>query len=952
LQQKNTKIINNNNSKFAAGQRWISELELNLGLGIVKSISDRRVEIHYPASDCLRLYAISSAPLRRVIFKPGDNVESKDGLKFEIITVNETKQVFIYTGKDSLGKKISLRESELKDSLNFTTPEDRFNSKLFENTLDFNLRYRALLFQNEIRKSSIRGFMGGRIDLIAHQLYIAHEVSARYNPRVLLGDETGLGKTIEACLIIHRLLLNEQIKRVLILVPESLVHQWFVELLRKFNLIFKIIDKSYIESLSFSNYTGNLFLENQLCLCNLDLFTSENVLKTSSQDTLQNLAINADWDMIVIDEAHHLIEGSPEYLLVKNLGQKSKSLLLLTATPEQFGFKSHFERLHLLDPSRYFNYELFRNEEEQYIKIAHILDKVKKNKLLTISETDILKLHLIEYSKNSPEQMMEELLDRLGTGRAVFQNSRSIMKDFPERKVYLTAINTSEEDLIHQTLEFNAILKSMPEFDENFFQFKNDARIQWLATLIKTSEQKKILVICSSKEKAKAVEQSLRNILNIEIVLFHEELSLLQRDKNASRFAYNDGAQILICSEIGSEGRNFQFAHNMVLFDLPVNPELLEQRIGRLDRIGQKETIHIHVPFFKGSEYEILARWYHEGLNAFVQNIPGVHLIFETMKDNLLNIISNKSFHELNELISKTKLYCAETAKKFSKGKDHLLELNSFRPEIAQKLITQIQNVDHSNETEEMMLDIFESFGIEEDLISDKTYKLNLSFLNSDDFPLPVLRKDDLVITFDRTTAVSHEHMEFISRDHPLVSSSIEFLLTSEKGNCSLAILQSDQKQKILLETIYVLECVAPQGLHLDRFLPPTPIRVIVNHLMEDCGNIYTHEFLSTHLKNTERAKILDNPQFKGELFPNMVKKCETIANASGNKIRNNAIHQMDTSMTIEINRLKNLQKINVNIESKQIDDYKDEQKLLGNIIENSRVRLDSLRLILSKDLG
>jgi predicted amidophosphoribosyltransferase len=105
--------------------------------------------------------------------------------------------------------------------------------------------------------------------------------------------------------------------------------------------------------------------------------------------------------------------------------------------------------------------------------------------------------------------------------------------------------------------------------------------------------------------------------------VFHEDLTLVQRDRAAAWFSEADGARLLLCSEIGSEGRNFQFAHHLILFDLPLKPDLLEQRIGRLDRIGQTEDIKIHVPYIAGSGEEVLARWYHEGLNAFEKNLEG-----------------------------------------------------------------------------------------------------------------------------------------------------------------------------------------------------------------------------------------------------------------------------------------------------------------------------------------
>lgn len=97
----------------------------------------------------------------------------------------------------------------------------------------------------------------------------------------------------------------------------------------------------------------------------------------------------------------------------------------------------------------------------------------------------------------------------------------------------------------------------------------------------------KVLVICAKATTALQLEQVLREREGIRAAVFHEGMSIIERDRAAARFAEEDtGAQVLLCSEIGSEGRNFQFASNLVMFDLPFNPDLLEQRIGRLDRIG------------------------------------------------------------------------------------------------------------------------------------------------------------------------------------------------------------------------------------------------------------------------------------------------------------------------------------------------------------------------------
>src|SRR5690606_14407009 len=101
------------------------------------------------------------------------------------------------------------------------------------------------------------------------------------------------------------------------------------------------------------------------------------------------------------------------------------------------------------------------------------------------------------------------------------------------------------------------------------------------------------------------------------------QMRLLERDRAAAFFAdHETGSQALICSEIGSEGRNFQFVHHLVLFDLPFNPDLLEQRIGRLDRIGQTEIIRIYAPCLQNSAQAVMLHWYHDGLNALEKICP------------------------------------------------------------------------------------------------------------------------------------------------------------------------------------------------------------------------------------------------------------------------------------------------------------------------------------------
>src|SRR5688572_4642106 len=350
------------------GQRCMSEREPELGLGIVASIdrAARRIGIDFPATAEKRLYALGTTVLKRVQFRAGDSVTMRDGATLVVDSVEEESGVLVYIGG---GRRV--REDSISDVTSVSSPDQRLLAGQTDPGEVFDLRFRALQAQARFRQSDVRGFLGGRLELIPHQFYILHEVSARQIPRVLLADEVGLGKTIEACLIIQRLLAVGKAKRVLILVPESLVHQWFVELLRRFNLWFSIYDEERCGAVEQSDPGQNPFLTSQLALCSVAFL--------AANEPRREQAVAAGWDMVVVDEAHHLAwtpeNVSPEYALVEALARRSFGLLLLTATPTQLGLTGHFARLRLLDPNRYSDYERFVAEAEAFGAVAALAEK-------------------------------------------------------------------------------------------------------------------------------------------------------------------------------------------------------------------------------------------------------------------------------------------------------------------------------------------------------------------------------------------------------------------------------------------------------------------------------------------------------------------------------------------------------------------------------------------------
>jgi len=936
-------------ANFHVGQLWTSEMEPELGLGIITRVDKRQISIHFQASDSNRLYAIESAPLKRVRFGVGDQIQNQEGVHFTIKDMQEQEGLLLY-----IGDNLVLPENKISHKTSFTKPENRLLSRQNDSNAVYDLRYMALKQRYEIRKSPVCGFIGGRIDLIPHQFYIASEIASRHIPRALLADEFGLGKTIEACLIMHRLLITGRIKRVLILVPESLVHQWFVEMLRRFNLLFQIFNDEFYHSIIDKTPDLNPFFEDQLFLSDINYLT-ENA-------DIRQQVLDASWDMLIVDEAHHLAEGSDKYKLVAQLSQRTSGLLLISAIPEQLGPESHFARLRLLDPARYVDLDSFLKEAEHYQQVARVVDKILEKKPITNkdgqlitkafpSESDSYLQHIKSHVHEAEQQLIGNLLDRYGVGRVMFRNSRMTIAGFPKRMLHLIKLPSNQEILSRLADEFAFENGDMPF--KPIYDYKKDPRIHWLATFLRKKKHDKILLICHSMDKVKAIISALEREISVKAAVFHEELTLIQRDRNAAWFSEDDGAQILICSEIGSEGRNFQFAHHLVLFDLPLDPELLEQRIGRLDRIGQKSTIHIHIPYLADSVHELLVRWYHEGMNAFECNIPGGFQILQKFQAKVKKLAMTyyeapaKSASAVEQLVRQTNIFVTKMMDRLLKGRQRLLELNSFRPQKAIGLIQQIEQIDQSLKIDHFMLRVFNEVGIYAEDIDKRAYFLLASELELESFP--GFRGTEMFVSFDRQLAMHREDIEFLSWDHPMVSGAIDMILGREKGNCACAVWQSQDSPTILLEAIFVLECIAPPDLHLDRFLPATPIRVLVNHDLADLSADYPYEFMKRHLKDDDGEKLLQNPQVTQSLFPKMLAYCQELASSQSVLIREEGRRQMTALLKNELQRLSALKAVNPAVKEEEIEMARQEIKSLDEAISSVQLRLDALRLIWKK---
>jgi ATP-dependent helicase HepA len=669
----------------------------------------------------------------------------------------------------------------------------------------------------------------------------------------------------------------------------------------------------------------------------------------------QQQALQADWDMVIVDEAHHLEWSeqavSPEYRFVEQLGLLSPSLILLTATPEQLGKESHFARLRLLDPDRFYSFAAYLEEERLFEPVANAaklllaeqtLDKQDQQNLTKLLKDDnvgsLLK-NLSDPLKSAAARaaLIKILLDHHGTGRILFRNSRQTVQGFPERERYGYALTDQQSDA----------------------ELQQDHRFIWLVdkltTLVKTRSSaslrgQKALLICKHPQTAIDLEQTLKNRAGIASAVFHEGMTIIERDRAAAYFADQESsARLLICSEIGSEGRNFQFVHHLILWDLPTNPDLLQQRIGRLDRIGQKHIIQIHIPYLQNTEQHNLYRWYDEGLNAFRSNNSAAQSVADKLHDELAEMLHNNNQADIDAFITKTRALSTEIETQLHNGRDQLLELNSCRKELADELIDLLNTYEHEGVLWPYMEDMFDCYGVDTEYHSADCFIIRPSdHLRVSHFP--GLSEDGMTITVNRQIALAREELQFMTWEHPIVTAAMDLVLSSETGNAAVSVVKhSDLKAgQFLLECLFIVECSAPAEFQIGRFLPHTPIRVLINQHQKDLTETIDHRSLLETGKSFDKQQIVTFLNNQRLPITRLLAVAEQKAKADMQRLIDDATNAMLDSLTTEIKRLVRLKKVNPTIKNEEIEQLKDITMLAHENIQAAHLRLDAVRFVIT----
>jgi ATP-dependent helicase HepA len=263
-------------------------------------------------------------------------------------------------------------------------------------------------------------------------------------------------------------------------------------------------------------------------------------------------------------------------------------------------------------------------------------------------------------------------------------------------------------------------------------------------------------------------------------------------------------------------------------------------------------------------------------------------------------------------------------------------------------MVKAIQAWDGDAAFEDFLLRLFEHSGLHIEELGRRRYFLLPGNLKSDAFPS--LPNEGITVTLDRQRALEREHESFLTWDHPMVRAALDLQLGSESGNATFGLWEDPGGKRMLLEAWLVVECVAPAHLHVERFLPQTPLRIAVDHTGGD--QTADPALASAKFRRGDPAGLLRNEAVKRKVLPLMLEQTRELGTAKSRTIVRDALEAMHAVMDEEIARLKDLAEVNDHVRPEEITAMEARQKELASVINGARVRIDAVRLIWKAPAG
>jgi SNF2 family DNA or RNA helicase len=475
------------------------------------------------------------------------------------------------------------------------------------------------------------------MDLLEHQTRTAKTVLRRFRGRAMLCDEVGLGKTVEAGLVLSELLMRGLVRSVLVLTPPSLITQWQGEMRRKF-----AIELTSYDDPSFRNAGVLAWGAYDRVIVSIH---------TAKREPHRTAILARRWDMVIVDEAHHLRSRTTAAWKFATELQK-QFILLLTATPVQNNLEELFNLVTLLEPGllntqRDFSRRFVSKEDKltpRNVDQLHALlsEVMVRNRRSTVglqftrryARTDAVAL-------TSGERVLYDSItaivrNGLRTDTAVGMNRVTLVMLQMAIGSSAAAAASMLDNMLNKPYLSPEQRANLRELSEQARREDSNAKTDRVLQLLRDFPDK--LVVFTQFRKTQEMLRWKLAEAGHDVAVFHGGLSRLEREAAIEHF--RGSARLLLCSESGSEGRNLQFAHGLCNFDLPWNPMKIEQRVGRLSRIGQRSDVYVFNLVAAGTVEAAVLHLLEAKLNMFELVIGEIDMI-------LGNLGEEKEFEEI-----------------------------------------------------------------------------------------------------------------------------------------------------------------------------------------------------------------------------------------------------------------------------------------------------------------
>jgi SNF2 family DNA or RNA helicase len=568
-------------------------------------------------------------------------------------------------------------EQKIRDYfLNFRIPEGR----------RFILRSESFILKLAHTYNKILSLSNSRTRILAHQVESTHRIVNSLKQRYLIADEVGLGKTIEAGLVIKEMIYKQSYTRILIVCPASLMFQWQNEMESKFNEKFIIMDRKVLrKACRTAGDNGNPWKVHHKVICSLDFIKNKNFEEDLGR---------CSWDAVIFDEAHRLRRDVNTSTLAYNMAEvisaKTKSLLLLSATPFRGKLEELFFLIGLIDKNtlgpfqsfynefcldgadlsglkrkldqvvirrtknevggftkrfaRTIRFELYPDERSLYDEttryVAEEFNRAmqSENRAVGFVMTVFQKLldsssHALYIALTKRTARLQELLERAEAGHqqmVVFDNGifdKNDISEFDELQESddLTVRRTIDE-LKMEIATLNRLVLIASEIEVN----KKGEKLIRLIRDLKRKGHRKFLIFTQFRTTQDYIDKILSDF---NVVIFNGSMNRDQKEEAILQF--RDEAEVLIATEAGGEGRNMQFCDVLINYDLPWSPLKIEQRIGRIHRFGQPNDVHIYNFSTRGTVAERVLEVLTDKLKIFEESIGTPDIMLGQIEDEV-----------------------------------------------------------------------------------------------------------------------------------------------------------------------------------------------------------------------------------------------------------------------------------------------------------------------------